>query len=106
MTLFCTSSSRNKTVVCRDASDPNARNNRWYRFVRAIPINRSGTWREYRASPSGGLNVYDCIVVYDDKAGKVIDKCNLVEQKKSVFLDYLIMIEGSKDNLTLIVPRL
>ena len=74
--------------------------------MRAIPINRSGTWREYRASPSGGLNVYDCIVVYDDKAGKVIDKCNLVEQKKSVFLDYLIMIEGSKDNLTLIVPRL
>jgi hypothetical protein len=74
--------------------------------VRSIPINRSGTWREYRASPSGGINVYDCIVVYDDKAGKVIDKCNLVEQKKSVFLDYLIMIEGGKDNLTLIVPRL
>jgi hypothetical protein len=106
VTLFCTSSSRNKTVVCRDASDPNARGNRWYRFVRVIPISRSGTWREYRASPSGGISVYDCRVEYDYSVNRVVDKCTLVEQKKSVFLDYLIMIEGSKDNLTLIVTRL
>jgi hypothetical protein len=74
--------------------------------VRVIPINRSGTWREYVASPSGGLSVYDCRVEYDYGVNRVVDKCILVEQKKSVFLDYLIMIEGSKDNLTLIVPRL
>jgi hypothetical protein len=74
--------------------------------VRVIPINRSGTWREYRASPPGGVSVHDCRVEYDYSVNRVVDKCTLVEQKKSVFLHYLIMIEGRKGNLTLIVPTL
>jgi hypothetical protein len=75
-------------------------------FSTSIPINRSGTWREYRARPSGWISVYDCRVEYDYRVNRVVDKCTLVEQKKSLFIDYIIMIKLIKDNLTLVVPIL